>query len=330
MTRSVRYTDGIEIDLETGETLTADSEGLGGDINVLSHAHGDHLYRSSPRSLICSEVTAALANVRRNREGNERIDRTTHPAVTLLNAGHVAGSRATRIESGDRTYLYTGDISTRDRFYLRGFEPPTADVLIVESTYGKPAYVFPEQDAIEATIVDWLNDTYDAPLLLFGYSLGRAQKIQRLVGRSDRSRLFVTKSIDRINRVLEDAYGIEFGDQRYQSETELSAGDVLVLPMQTNRLSFVDAIVENTGAIKAGFSGWAVDDSFKYRGDYDVTFPLSDHCDFSELCAVVEAVNPETVYTHHGFADEFADRLVAEYDIDARSLKKNQATLGEF
>ena len=329
MTRSVRHTDGIEISLATGETLTADSKGLAGDINVLSHAHGDHLYRTSPGSLVCSETTAALANVRRGDDSGE-LARTTHPNIELVNAGHVAGSRAALIDDGDRTYLYTDDIATRNRCYLRGFEPPTADVLIVESTYGKPAYVFPEQDSIEAEIVDWLDDTYETPLLLFGYSLGRAQKLQRLVQRSDRSRLFVTESIDRINRVLEETHDISFHDRRYRSETELSAGDVLVLPMQTNNLSFVNSIVENTGAIKAGFSGWAVDESFKYRGGYDVTFPLSDHCDFNELLEVVDAVDPEIVYTNHGFADDFANHVVAKFGITAQSLKKNQSTLSEF
>ena len=260
----------------------------------------------------------------------KRLYEGIHPNVELLNAGHIAGSRAALIDDGEQTYLYTGDISTRDRFYLRGFEPPNADVLVIESTYGKPEYVFPEQETLEQEIVDWLDDTLDAPVLLFGYSLGRAQKLQRLVQRSDRSRLFVTEAISRLNRALEDAYDIEFEDQRYHSETELSEGDALVLPMQTNHLDFVEAIAENTGAVKAGFSGWAIEESFKYRGGYDVTFPLSDHCDFTELCNVVEAVGPEMVYTHHGFAEKFADYLVAETGVTAQALKKNQATLSDF
>lgn len=331
MTRSVRYTDGIEISLANGETVRADSEALDGDINVLSHAHGDHLSQAPSGALVCSEVTAALANVRRDADTGTELHQTTHPQIELVNAGHVAGSRAALIDDENgRTYLYTGDISTRDRFYLDGFEPPSADVLIIESTYGKPGYVFPNQETIEQEIVDWLNETLETPLLLFGYSLGRAQKLQRLVDRSDRSRLFVTEAIAQINRVLEDAYGIEFGDRRYQSETTLSNGDVLVLPAQTNHLRFVDTIADETGAIKGGFSGWAVDESFKYRGGYDVTFPLSDHCDFTELRDVIQAVDPEIVYTHHGFAEEFAEYLIAETPVDAQALKQNQSTLGDF
>ncbi|MFC6725638.1 mRNA 3'-end processing factor, partial [Halobium palmae] len=64
----VRYTDGIRIDLASGETVACDSENVTGDVNVLSHAHGDHLYRATPGSLVCSELTAALANHRRGAD----------------------------------------------------------------------------------------------------------------------------------------------------------------------------------------------------------------------------------------------------------------------
>ncbi|WP_224447642.1 MBL fold metallo-hydrolase RNA specificity domain-containing protein [Haloprofundus salilacus] len=328
MTGSVRYTDGIRIDLATGETVAADSEYVNGEINVLSHAHGDHLYRSAPGDMVCSELTAALANVR--RDDTEPLNPTSHPAVELVSAGHVAGSTAAVVDDAERTYCYTGDISTRDRFYLDGFRPPNADVLIIESTYGKPEYVFAPQDEIERELVDWLDDTYETPAILFGYSLGRAQKLQLLAQRSDRSRLFVTKAVERINAVIEDHLDVSFDASRFSREVELGAGDVLVLPTQTSRLAFVDDIVEETGALKVGASGWAVDRSFRFRGDYDETFVLSDHCDFDELVRVVEQAGPEQVYTNHGFADEFADYLAAELDYDARSLKRNQLSLGDF
>ncbi|KTG10600.1 mRNA 3'-end processing factor [Haloprofundus marisrubri] len=328
MTGSVRYTDGIRIDLATGETVAADSEYVDGEINVLSHAHGDHLYRSAPGDVVCSELTAALANAR--RDDKEPLTPTPHPMVELVDAGHVAGSTAAVVDDGERRYCYTGDISTRDRFYLDGFEPPNVDVLIIESTYGKPEYVLPPQKIVERELVDWLDDTDDRPVLLFGYSLGRAQKLQLLAGRSERSRLFVTKAVARINAVVEDHLDVCFGASRFTRDVELGAGDVLVLPTQTSRSAFVDDIVEETDAVKVGVSGWAVDESFRFRGDYDETFALSDHCDFTELVDVVERADPEQVYTNHGFADEFADYLGAELDYQARSLKRNQTALSDF
>lgn len=325
---SVRLADGIEMDLATGQRLVADAQALNGDINVLSHAHGDHLYTIPPERVVCSPLTAALANTRRH--GESKISPTSHPRVELLESGHIAGATAAKVDDGERTYLYTGDISTRDRFFLSGFEPVPADVLIIESTYGKPEYVFPAQATVERRVVDWLNETNDRPVVVFAYSLGRAQEVQMLVERSDRSRLFTTDAIERLNTVIESHVDIQFGADRYTSDTSLGTGDVLVLPSQTRQFGWVQSLIETVNALTVGLSGWAVDSGFKYQGGYDETFPLSDHCDFKELMTVVESVDPEVVYTHHGFAEELANALVSELGYDARALKAYQSTLGDF
>lgn len=320
---SVRYRDGVEVDLADG-TLVADAAHPDGDVNVLSHAHGDHLYAESPGEMVCSPLTAELAAVRRDAG----VTPTTHPAVELHPAGHVAGSRATVVETGRETVLYTGDISTRDRFYLKGFEPPAADTLVVETTYGKPAYVLPPQATVEAELVDFLDDTV-GPVVLFGYALGRAQELQLLVDRSDRDRLFVSDAIAALNEPIARTFDLEFGAERWGRESELGDRDALVLPTQLNKLAWVESLVEAADATTIGVSGWAVEESFKYRGGYDVTFPLSDHCGFEELVEVVEAVDPERVYTQHGFAEAFARHLTGR-GYDATALKPNQTSLGEF
>ncbi|SEO90407.1 putative mRNA 3-end processing factor [Halogranum amylolyticum] len=332
---SVSLRDGIRIDLATGETLLADATEPAGDLVALSHAHGDHLYTEAPSDVICSALTARLAAARRDDE--ESLSRTTHPAVEQVAAGHVPGSRATILEDADgTTYLYTGDFSTRDRFTLEGFDAAAVaaeydvDVLITETTYGKPDYVFEEQATLEGRIVDWLADMHDTPVLLFGYTLGRAQELTQLARRSDRERVFVTGAIERLNEIIADARDVTLDAARYGRDVTLGAGDALILPTQTNNLSFVDHIVRNTGAVKTGFSGWAVEDSFKYRGDYDETFVLSDHSDFSELVATVDRLDPTRVYTQHGFADEFANYLDTERDVAAQSLKNNQTSLDAF
>lgn len=334
-TEAVSLRDGVQIDLATGETFVADATEPADDIIALSHAHGDHLYSRAPADVICSDLTARLAAARREDEG--ALSRTTHQAVEQVPAGHVPGSRATIVEDSDETtYLYTGDFSTRDRFTLDGFDAEAVaaehdiDVLITETTYGKPEYVFEEQDVLETRIIDWLDDTYETPIILFGYTLGRAQELELLVNRSERERLFVTEATERLNDVIGDAHDIDFAAERYGQDVTIRSGDALVLPAQTNKLSFVNHIVENTGAVKAGFSGWAIEDSFKYRGDYDETFVLSDHSDFSELTATVEALDPERVYTQHGFTDAFATHLETDLNIEARSLRKNQTSLDAF
>ena len=326
---AVRLRDGVHITLDGGERVVCDANAPDGDVNVLSHAHGDHLYRTAPEEVVCSDLTAALARVRRENGPQPRTVED-HPLVELSPAGHVPGSRATLVtdpESGRRV-LYTGDCSTRERFGLEGFSPPDADVLVIETTYGKPEYEFAPQAQLERAIVDYLDDA-DGPLLLFGYTLGRAQALQSLVERSARTRPYVTEATERVNATVERVEGVDYRARRYRRDAELGEDDVLILPSQTSKLAFVDRIVERTGATTVGFSGWATNSSFRFRGGYDETFVLSDHCDFSELVDVVERVDPERIYTQHGFADEFADHCVS-MGYDAQALKRNQTSLGDF
>lgn len=324
----VRLSGGIEIDLATGERVVADGRTLDGDINLLSHAHGDHLYDSRPDHVVCSSLTAALANER--RDPDDAITAATHPRVELFESGHIAGSTAARIDGEDRTYLYTGDLSIRDRFFLSGFDPVPADVLIMESTYGKPDYVFPDQMSVEKRFVDWLDDSIGQPVVVFAYSLGRAQEVLLLTNRSEREGSITTEGIRNLNAIIESFCDVTFDTDLFISDRHLGPDDVLVLPSQVRGLNWVETLVERTDALTAGLSGWAINPGYKYRGGYDETFPLSDHCDFEELKTVVEGVDPDIVYTQHGFADELANAIVSDLGYDSQALKQNQTTLEDF
>jgi putative mRNA 3-end processing factor len=325
VSRSVRHTDGIELDLATGETVVCDASAPDGDITVVSHAHGDHLYDDPPDAVVWSALTRDLAAVRRDTVPETTVD----DRITLVDAGHVPGSRAALVEDADRTYLYTGDISTRTRWALTGFGPPEADVLVMEATYGDPDYVFPPRPEVVTEFQAWLADT-DAPVIVFAYSLGRAQEVQLLLGDSGRERVFVTEAIRNLNKPIAAALDLDFPADRYTSAVGLGPDDALVLPAQTNRLSFVDNIVKETGAKKAALSGWALDSGYRFAGGYDRTFPLSDHCDFEELLSVVKRVDPEVVYTTHGNTDRLATEIRSRLGVEAHSLKQNQTALSDF
>lgn len=320
---TVRYRDGIEIELSDDTRVVCDADDPDGDVTVVSHAHGDHL-PDGERTAVCSELTAALGTARREAP----LHRTTDDRVELLPAGHVAGSRAAVITDPDGTrYCYTGDVCTRSRFYLDGFEPPDVDVLITEATYGEPEYVFPDHSEVASEIVDWLADT-DQPVILLGYALGRAQKLQLLADRAGRT-VYTTDAVKRVNEPIEAALDVDFPARSFADDVDLTAEDALVLPMTSGRLDWIQNLADTADAPVTGFSGWAIDSSFKFRGDYDVTFPLSDHCDFSELCALVEAADPDQIYTQHGSGDAFAEHLTSQ-GYDARTIKQNQTSLGDF
>lgn len=324
----ISLTNGISIELPNGPTLIADGSSQTADHTIVSHAHTDHITTNHSSSIICSPETAALIETRTE---NPVKNYTSHSkAVSLLPAGHIIGSRAALIRAEQRI-LYTGDICTRDRFYLDGFTPPDADILIIESTYGLPTYRFPAQAQLEAQINEWITTNRDAPLFLFGYSLGRAQKLHYLAANHPGiNTIYVDDTIHEINQTIMDTTNLTFNSERFEFSSTYGPGDVIILPTHYSRRDRLNALINSINGTKAGFSGWAITNSFQYRGNYDITFPLSDHCDFTELVNVVKTVDPDTVYTHHGFNTAFADYLSRELDYDARPLMKNQTTLDTF
>ncbi len=322
---TVRKRDGVHFEAG-GRTVVADARSATGDVTVVSHAHADHLPSAPDDPVVCSETTAALAAARADLD----VEVTEPPdGVTLLPSGHVVGSRAVLVEA-DRRYLYTGDVSTRDRAYLAGFDPPDADVLVVEATYGRPAYRFPPQDDLERAVADWLADAAGRPVALFGYSLGRAQKLQALVREVSDRRVVVHPAVADVNAAVESATDLAFPAVSLADIDEVEPGDAVVAPPAAGRRGRVADLRAREDVLTAGFSGWAVDDAYVYRTGYDAGFVLTDHCDFDELVALVEAVDPEAVYTHHGFAEDLAGHLSGRLGYDATALKRGQRRLDEF
>jgi len=314
--------DGIHIHGE--EKVVADSRNSQGDINIVSHAHFDHMHLNDT-GVVCSDLTAKLASARADKE----VSRKKHEKVEMYNSGHILGSSAAKIK-GEKSVLYTGDVSLRDRVYLDGFKPVSADILIVESTYGIPAYTFPEQRVIENRIKDFIQDE-DKPQILFGYSLGKAQKIQKLAEQATERPILAHGAVKKMNDVVEESSDLNFTAKPYGENRDLMSEDgILIAPSRSSQSDWVEKLVDETGAVKAGFSGWAATDSFKYRGGYDEIFQLSDHCDFDGLVELVEGVDPEKVYVQHGFDEEFASYLKREKGFNARALKKNQSSLTDF
>ncbi|MFB6265777.1 MAG: mRNA cleavage and polyadenylation specificity factor-like protein, partial [Candidatus Nanohaloarchaea archaeon] len=318
----IKERDGIHIDGE--RKVVADGRSSSGDINFVSHAHFDHLHQGS-EEVLCSGVTARLTEA---RTGEEVRKLSGVDGIEMLESGHIIGSRAALVR-GDRDVLYTGDVSLRDRLYLEGFEPVEAEVLVVESTYGIPSYSFPPQEEVERRIREWLENE-ERPMLLFGYSLGKAQKIQKLVEETVDRPLLVHGAVKKMNDAVEEATQLSFDAVPYGENRERLEDGVLVAPSRLSNSDWADELVEDFDAVKAGFSGWAAQDSFRYRGDYDRAFTLSDHCGFDELVELVEEVDPDRVYTHHGFDEAFASYLRREQGLSARTLKKNQSTLDDF
>lgn len=223
--------------------------------------------------------------------------------IELQPAGHILGSamvHVTRLLDG-ATLLYTGDFKLRSSPTCEAPRVKPADLLIMETTFGLPRYVFPSYSAIQEQVVRWCRAALEngqVPILQ-GYSLGKAQEILQLL-QGGGFKILVHETVGRICAVYE-SQGVVFPEYGILKERE-TQGHVLVIPPNASSplgSQFVAAMI----------SGWGMDPRARYRSRTEEVFPLSDHADYPDLVKLVEMVRPRVTYTTHGFAAEFARDL---------------------
>lgn len=301
------------------------------DLTFVSHAHVDHLHRKGRNrsKLLVSKETSLLAGARGySIEGDDE-----HDGFQLIDTGHILGSRGLLI--GDDVY-YTGDLSIRQRAFMKPARMPRAKTLIIESTFGLPGYRFPAVEEVTHRVNKIVSELYDmgVPVILMGYALGKAQLLTGLFGHWDP--VYVHDSVARMNSVYSEL-GVNLKSAVSYSEAQergLLSGRkpwIMIAPLMSGKSAFVKEMKEKYGAVTIGFSGWALDSNYRYRMGLDYAFPMSDHCDYSELVEAVKACAPEKVYTFHGFAEEFAQSLKKMgFDAEPVEKKARPASLDAF
>jgi DNA ligase I, ATP-dependent (dnl1) len=292
--------------------------------SFVSHAHFDHL--APHREIICSEGTARLMRSRMPAVRREHIlpfghteQLTADASITLYPAGHIFGSAQCLIQHDALgSLLYTGDFKLRAGRSAEACATPPADVLIMETTFGRPHYVFPPTEETLAAITRFCRDAIEdnETPVLFGYSLGKSQELLRGLAEAALPVMLHPQTF-RLTRIYEE-FGLQFPPYREFSTDEL-AGHVVICPPQSNNSAFLRKIAKRRTAM---ITGWALDPGATYRYQCDAAFPLSDHADFPDLLRFVQLVQPKRVLTLHGFAADFA-RTLRDRGIDAWAINEH-------
>jgi len=294
---------------------------------VISHAHSDHV--AAHREVILSAPTARLMQARvpgmrqehvlNFGEARHFIGTELNFDLTLLPAGHIFGSAMPLIQTDGQTLLYTGDFKLRPGLSAEKCEPRRADVLIMETTYGRPHYQFPPAEEVIKGVLRFCREALDneETPILFGYSLGKSQELLCGLGAA-RLPLMLHGTIYKLTQIYEQSGQCFPKYEHYEASS--ARGKVLLCPPNV----IGSALVRNLGkSHSAILTGWAVDPNCRYRYQCDAAFPLSDHADFPDLLELVKQVAPRKVYTLHGFAADFAQTL-RELGYDAQALSEDE------
>ena len=300
MTRNVTWDRGVSL---PEHAIWFDPE-VARALAVVTHAHTDHSRRH--RETYLTAETLALTTPQRRPKSARVIALETEEEVgggtlTLVTAGHMLGSAQVLFEAPGGRLLYTGDLK------LRGPHPvkmPKANVLVIESTYGRPHFLFPDHLSIVEAIAEWCRKMLAegvTPVLLC-HAIGKAQEVMlalapygirfALESRCIPGTLAYVQAGHELPDYVELVPGEDYSERVVIAPP---AGKAVIRQLHRYRCALV--------------SGWAQDRHFRALFGADVAFPLSDHCDFQELLDAVDLVAPEQVYTVHGFTDDLAKQL---------------------
>ncbi|MEK6988262.1 MAG: hypothetical protein AABX97_09275, partial [Candidatus Thermoplasmatota archaeon] len=196
--------------------------------SVVTHGHMDHLTSGG----VMTPETLAVLRVRRGSGTGIELSYNKEMELngfhlTLKDAGHVFGSAMVRVDD----LLYTGDFNPEGGATCGKAVPESVHALIVDATYGKPGYSFPDKTAVEGDLLTWLEmELADGPVALGGYVFGKSQELIALV-----NRLGVEVAVAEGIADLADVYvrhGVKLEYRRISSLSEAERKDprVYVLP----------------------------------------------------------------------------------------------------
>ncbi len=277
----------------------------------MSHAHGDHIARHD--RTIATGATVALMTHRLGPKATRDALPVAYRkpfglsdlTLELFPAGHVLGSAQLRVTRNGFSLGYSGDLCLEPTLTAEPAEVVECDMLVLESTYGMPRYVFPPKGEVLAAVRRFVDDALadDATPVLLGYALGKAQEILKYLGEAG-YRCRAHPSVHAVNQVYE-ANGVALPNVTALGPEGPEPGEVVVAPPHLARTSCIQRIPNRRTAV---LTGWATDGRHGCRGA-DAAFPLSDHADFSALVRYAKATRARRVFTIHGFTRELASAL---------------------
>ncbi len=284
-------------------------------LSFVSHAHTDHARRH--QQVLATPATLSLMGLRQRKINGLAVEYHQHLSIEgchieLLPAGHMLGSAQILIEKDGKKLIYTGDFKPGKNRAAEALEVRQADILIMESTFGAPQFVFPKEWEIIERLAKFIEKCFQSGIVpvVMGYALGKSQEALKILSDLD-YHVSIHPSLGPIVQVYEQ-HGIQFKNyQIYQGE-DLRERVLLIPPHLANS----ESVTRIWRARKLILTGWAIDPEAKYRYNADEALALSDHADFNQLIQFVQQVQPEKVFVTHGF-DSFVHYLRREgFDAD--------------
>lgn len=294
------------------------------DYAIISHGHADHA-RWGMKRYLCHHHSKPILQHRINAEINIESLGYNEPItingvkVSFHPAGHIIGSAQIRLEYKGFVLVFTGDYKTTSDAITIPFEPIKCHEFITESTFGLPIYKWLPDAVLKQQMHNWIatNQANNRTSVFFGYSLGKAQRIMKMLEGVDD--MYVHSAIHNLNEAIEST-------DITLPKTSLITADFNKKDIQNKIVILPPALLGSRllkripNAATAVCSGWMqIRGNRRWRA-VDAGFPVSDHADWNGLLGAVKATGAEKVYVTHGSQATFS-KYLHEIGIPATEVK---------
>jgi putative mRNA 3-end processing factor len=293
---------------------------------ILSHGHADHA-RWGSSSYLC---TPTAAPVIKYRLGDINLETLPFGEEKLINgvsfsfhpAGHILGSAQIKVSYKGEIVVFSGDYKTANDGFSEAFEPVKCHTFITESTFGLPVYHWQDQKWVFNEMEEWCkNNRNNGQLsILYGYSLGKAQRILQGLPESV-GPIFTHSTIEAVLNVMRNQ-GVSLKNtipvNEHITRADLLSGVIIAPPavQNSNWLKKFEPI--RNGVV----SGWMALRGARRRRNADKGFVLSDHADWEGLNEAISLTGAENIFVTHGYTDILSKWLI-DKGLNAYPLETN-------
>ncbi|MBC8769974.1 ligase-associated DNA damage response exonuclease [Arenibacter sp. BSSL-BM3] len=291
------------------------------DRAIITHGHADHS-RWGNKEYITHTTNVPIIKHRlgeivvHGKEYNEKFV-VNNVTFSLHPAGHIIGSSQVRVEHKGEVWVFTGDYKIENDGVATPYEPVKCHTFITECTFGIPPFKWVPQEQVFKNINQWWanNREEGKTSVLFGYSLGKAQRLLKYLDTSI-GKIYTHGAIENMTEVLRPQ--VLFPPTtlitRDTKKKEL-IGNIVLAPPSAHGSTWIRKMVP---FVTASASGWMAFRGARRRRAIDKGFVLSDHCDWEGLLKAIESTGAEKIIATHGYTEIFS-RYLRDQGYDART-----------
>lgn len=279
---------------------------------IISHGHSDHSraghqrYITHHRNIPIIRHRLGQINVSGKEWGESFV--INGVKFSLHPAGHIVGSSQIRVEYKGEVWVFSGDYKTESDGLASPFEAVKCHTFITECTFGLPAFKWTPQKEVFDEINRWWSDNKQQGMtsVLFGYSLGKAQRLLKHLDPTI-GKIYTHAAVENLNEVIRSVVSLP-ETIRITKETNRDEikGQLVLAPPSAHGSPWLRKMVP---FVTASASGWMTFRGARRRRAIDKGFVLSDHCDWKGLLTSIEATGAERVICTHGYSDIFSRYL---------------------